>query len=352
MLMTMTLAFLAVILLGNGLGSISFDMQDTMFAFADLEVTVLPGIEAMIGESQIEEEDLESLRQCADEIYLQGWQAEYHAYDENGESLARVWVYSRNLMDKLIRLQHLDSGARVVFAAGETQEIQGRQIYFISTDGDSIPITIDGTVGLGWPNLAGQMAAGGSQLIIVDEEYAQELFGRGPLWMDVYLSGKDLSVDTVRELLPAEKYVVYDFSNIMGEAVTQLQMMLILLAYMMVALMGLVIFMITSIVKQNFEHRRKEIGMMRAMGADRGKMKFIMCGEVFVLVVTACVISSFLAAPVSMYVYNIINEEAGMAVNGYLIGIPVTLLLCGIVIYGNVRRCLKQKTMELLRSEG
>ncbi|MBD5555862.1 MAG: ABC transporter permease [Roseburia sp.] len=130
-----------------------------------------------------------------------------------------------------------------------------------------------------------------------------------------------------------------------------MQTMIILVAYMLVALMGLVVFMITSIVKQNFDHRRKEIGMMRAVGADIRSMEFMLCGEVFVLVFIAGVIASLIAAPISMYVYNVINEEAGMAVNGYLIGFPVTLLLCGIVIYGNVRKCMKQKTMELLRSE-
>ena len=351
LLVTMTLAFLAVLLLGNGAGSISFDLGDTMFAFADLEVTVKPGMEALLGQSRIEEDDLETLRQYADEIYCQGWEVEYYAYDDNGGPLTHVWVYSQNLMEKLIRMQHLSPETRVVASFSDGRELTGEQIVLKNPDGDSIPVEIDGMADAGWSNLAGQIVTTKNEIIIMGEDYARELFGREPRWMDAYISGKDLSTDELERLLPADTYTIYDFENIMGDAVTMMQTMIILVAYMLVALMGLVVFMITSIVKQNFDHRRKEIGMMRAVGADIRSMEFMLCGEVFVLVFIAGVIASLIAAPISMYVYNVINEEAGMAVNGYLIGLPVTLLLCGIVIYGNVRKCMKQKTMELLRSE-
>lgn len=351
LLVTMTLAFLAVLLLGNGAGSISFDLGDTMFAFADLEVTVKPGIEMALGQSQIEEDDLETLRQYADEIYCQGWEIEYHAYDDNGEPLTHVWVYSQNLMEKLIQMQHLSPENRVVASFSDGRELTGEQIILKNPDGDSIPVEIDGMADAGWANLAGQIVTTKNEIIIMGEDYARELFGREPRWMDAYISGKDLSTDELEQLLPADTYIIYDFASIMGDAVTMMQTMIILVAYMLVALMGLVVFMITSIVKQNFDHRRKEIGMMRAVGADIRSMEFMLCGEVLVLVFIAGVIASLIAAPISMYVYNVINEEAGMAVTGYLIGLPVTLLLCGIVIYGNVRKCMKQKTMELLRSE-
>lgn len=351
LLVTMTLAFLAVLLLGNGAGSISFDLGDTMFAFADLEVTVKPGREALMGQLQIEEDDLETLRQYADEIYCQGQEIEYYAYDDNGEELTYVWVYSQNLMEKLIQMQHLNRETRVAASFSDGREMTGKQIILKNADGDSIPVEVDGMADAGWSNLAGQIVPAKNEIIIMGEDYARELFGREPRWMDVYISGKDLSTDEVERILHADTYMIYDFSNIMGEAVTQMQTMLILIAYMLVALMGLVVFMITSIVKQNFEHRRKEIGMMRAVGADKRSMEYMLCGEVFVLVFIAGLIASLIAAPISMYVYNIIHEETGMAVTGYLIGLPVTWLLCSVVIYGNVRKCMKQKTMELLRSE-
>lgn len=351
LLVTMTLAFLAVLFLGNSLGSISFEMDKTMLAFADLEVSVILDIEALTGESKIEEEDLGALAQYADEVYYQGWETEYSAYDDNGENLTRIWIYSQNLMDQLIRMQHLDRGTRVVYAGQDEQEITEKQIILKDGNENSIPVRIDAVVDMGWSSLAGEIATG-IPLIIIGEEYARELFGREPRWVDVYLAGNSLNTNDVREILPANKYVIYDLYNVMGEAFTQMQAMLILITYMMAALIGLVVFMITSIVKQNFEHRRKEIGMMRAIGASQSRMERMLCGEIFILVILACMLASVLVAPVSMYVYKILNGEAGMGTTGYLIGIPVTLLLCGIVIYGNVRKCMKEKTMELLRSEG
>ncbi|MDE6664159.1 MAG: ABC transporter permease [Lachnospiraceae bacterium] len=350
LLVTMTLAFLTVLLLGNGLGSISFEFGNTMFAFADLEVTVMPDLEMLLGQSGIEEEALQALKQYADEVYYQGG-TEYTAYDDNTELQVRVWIYSQNLMEQLIRLQHLNQGTHVVFTGPDEQALKGKQIIMKDGSGRSISVEIDAAIEGGLPNLAGQTVTG-MPLIIIGEDYARELLGKEPKWVDVYLSGKNMTAEDVEKIVSADKYIVYDFSSIMGEEVTQMQMILILFAYMMVALMGLVVFMITSIVKQNFEHRRKEIGMMRAIGASRKRMEFMLCGEVFLLVTAACVAASVFAAPVSMYVYKIINEKAGMDATGYLTGIPVILLLCGVVIYGNVRKCMKEKTMELLRNEG
>lgn len=351
LLVTMTLAFLAVLFLGNSLGSISFEMDKTVFAFADLEVSVILDMDALMGESKIEEEDLQALAQYADEVYYQGWETEYSAYDDRGENLARIWIYSQNLMDQLIWMQHLDGGTRVVFACQDEQELPENQIILKAESGNSISVKVDAFVDMGWPNLAGEIATG-MPLIIIGEEDAKELFGREPRWVDVYLAGNNLNMNDVREILPANKYVIYDLYNVMGEAVTQMQAILILISYMIVALIGLVVFMITSIVKQNFEHRRKEIGMMRAIGASQRRMERMLCGEVYILVILACILASVLVVPVSMYVYEIINGVAGIGTTGYLIGIPVTLLLCGVVIYGNVRKCMKEKTMELLKSEG
>lgn len=229
-------------------------------------------------------------------------------------------------MEQLIRMQHLDRGTRVVFTCQDEQELPENQIILKAESRNSISVKVDAVVDMGWPNLAGEIATG-MPLIIIKEEYAKELFGREPRWVDVYLSGNGLNMNDVREILPANKYVIYDLYNVMDEAVTQMQAILILISHMIVALIGLVVFMITSIVKQNFEHRRKEIGMMRAIGASQRRMERMLCGEVYILVILACMLASVLVAPVSMYVYEIINGVAGIGTTGYLIGMRFSRIL-------------------------
>lgn len=81
------------------------------------------------------------------------------------------------------------------------------------------------------------------------------------------------------------------------------------------------------------------------------QMKKILCGEVVTLILVSGVVASIIAVPISMYVYLIINDELGMSVNGYLLGIPATIILSGLVVYINVSRGLKQRVIDMLRSE-
>ena len=187
--------------------------------------------------------------------------------------------------------------------------------------------------------------------LIIEEGYAKELFGQEPQWVEAFVSGKDLTITDLQDVLPSGRYIVTDLANVFGNAVTQIQMIIILLGYMTVALTGLVVFMITSIVRQNFEHRKKEIGMMRAVGATRRKLEGMLWGEVFVLVALAGIAAAVLAAPISVYAYYCMNEKMGMGTGGYLAGIPAVLLFCGAVIYGNIRKCMKGNIIRLLRSE-
>ena len=167
----------------------------------------------------------------------------------------------------------------------------------------------------------------------------------------MYLAGDDLSEDSLRKILSMDNYELYDLALIMGEESNQLRGMLVLIGYMIAAVVILVVFLITSIVIENFEHRKKEIGMMMAIGANMRQMKKILCGEVVTLILVSGVVASIIAVPISMYVYLIINDELGMAVNGYLLGIPVTIILSGLVVYINVSRGLKQRVIDMLRSE-
>lgn len=352
LLTTMTLAFLAVILVGNGLDSVPFELGDTPYAFSDFDVSIPMSLELLMGEVRMEEADRQTLETCADKVYLQGYMPEYAPYTESGEQLGRICIYSRNLMEKLISMQHLPKDTRVVFSGSDEEDLQGARIFLKNDAGGVIPVTVDVVMDNDnrFEALLGVGTTSNTNLII-EEGYAKELFGQEPQWVEAFVSGKDLTITDLQDVLPSGRYIVTDLANIFGYAVTQIQMIIILLGYMMVALTGLVAFMITSIVRQNFEHRKKEIGMMRAVGATRRKLEGMLWGEVFVLVALAGIAAAALAAPISAYAYYCMNEETGMGTGGYLAGGPAVLLFCGAVIYGNIRKCMKGNIIRLLRSE-
>lgn len=345
LMVTMLLAFLLVILLGNGFGSITFDVNKSMFSFSDMEVSMIYGtVDMWMG---IPEEDLEAVSEYADEFYCQGAIFDIDIYPDY-----LLLVYSDNLMDKLKSINKLSKNTQVVAAGENSNELRNESLAAKTESGETVAgVTVEECIGAGLSNLVGKSVGGAENYIIVSQDYYEKTFGEKARWTDVYLAGDDLSEDSLRKILSMGNYELYDLAHIMGEESNQLRGMLVLIGYMIVAVVILVVFLITSIVKENFEHRKKEIGMMMAIGANMRQMKKILCGEVVTLILVSGVVASIIAAPISMYVYLIINEELGMAINGYLLGIPVTVILSGLVVYINVSCGLKQRIIDMLRSE-
>jgi ABC-type antimicrobial peptide transport system permease subunit len=127
--------------------------------------------------------------------------------------------------------------------------------------------------------------------------------------------------------------------------------MLVLIAYMIVAIVFLAVFLITSIVRENFECRKKEIGMMIAVGARKGQVTSILCGEMLLLILVAEMFALIVSIPVSAYIYQVINDKAGLELVGFIVGIPLVVILSGIVVFINVQKCLQGKAIDLLRCE-
>lgn len=344
LIITMVLAGTMIILLMNGMNSLSFDVEKSVFSFSELEVSLPIGVEAV----QFKQEEIEQLNNYAETVYMQNMMIGSKVY-ENGELLedCTVIVYSNEMMQKLIDINGFSKDTKVVSSGEKCKDLKEVSLVVGKKTAN---VEIDEYVDANWSNLIGQRALVYSNYIIIGEGYAENLWEFNEGWSDLFLAGSVTESD-VKSMLDSGMYEFYNLSNIIGDANKQLQGMLILIIYMIVSIVFLAVFLISSIVKENFEHRRKEIGMMRAIGVSKNQMTRILMGEILALIMVAEIIAVILSAPVSMYIYQIINESSGMEIAGFVYGIPLTLLLSGMVILINVRGCMKTKTIELLRCE-
>lgn len=344
---TMILSLLSVILLGNGLGSIEFDLGKGVVSFANIEVSAVRGV----GSSYITDEDFESLKAIkGGEFYWQAGLFEYRLLDGGKEQDSTIAiVYSSNLMKRFRKANSLKDEKIVLCYTEELEEMGELWLY----DGDKpltklqpqaiIPAGIKSMTARGIPTLR--------RVIIVDEVYAQTFLEKPLQITSVYLDSDNLTGRDVNQMLGNESYEYVDLSSIQEQAQEQLQSMLILVGYMMVSMITLAVFLITNTVRENFEQRRREIGMMRAAGGTRKMVSDILCVEILLSLLAAALVAGILAAPVSMYVYLVIKERLGMGWQGYAFGIPIVLLGSMLLVRWNVNQCMKGSTVELLRSE-
>jgi ABC-type antimicrobial peptide transport system permease subunit len=344
LVLTMFLACSLVIILFNGVKSVSFDIDKSVFSFARLEVDIPVGVE----ETTFEKWQLEELEVSFTQIYKQSVLNESKVYINGEEKSCNVIVYSSNLMDKLIAINKLDKNTCIVASTKNGEKIA---LAELENNSATTVIKVDHCIAEGWSNLIGKQAPYAEYNIIVDEKYASENLGFDDTWGDLYIAGDEGTEEEIRDILSDSKYEFYNFDNMIGEANNQLRGMLVLIAYMIVAIVFLAVFLITSIVRENFECRKKEIGMMLAVGARKGQVTSILCGEMLFLILLAELFAVIVSIPVSIYIYQVINDKVGLELAGFIVGIPLVVILSGIVVFINVQKCLQGKIIDLLRCE-
>ena len=91
---------------------------------------------------------------------------------------------------------------------------------------------------------------------------------------------------------------------------------------------------------------------MIAIGTRKYQMILILLGEVLLLILLSEILSAVLSVPFSIYMYVMMNEKMGIAWEGFVIGIPLIVILSSIVIFVNVKMCMKEKVTSLLKCEG
>ena len=155
LLITMTLAGTMIILMINGLSSISYDEEESIYSFSELEISLLPNEDTI----QIMPENIEILYDYADDIYMQSLQVESQVY-VNGVVLedCRVVVYSESMMQKLKSVNNIDNNAKVISVGPETETLEKASLevftykYYndLSPDKKTVDVKIDEHIDLGF----------------------------------------------------------------------------------------------------------------------------------------------------------------------------------------------------------
>lgn len=349
LIITMFLASLMTILFINGASSVSFNINKSIYAFSNCEVTISL---ANLDYTYFPEEQLDEISSEINCMYKQSILKSYHdqlSVKKDNEEMKNytLIVYSDDMMKKLIDINKLDNDCHIVTFG---DEVSGCKELVVSIDGKEYKINVDGNVSNEYPSLRGIMTNNYEGAVIVDESYARENLGFAGQWNDIFIDG-DITSQELTDILGEDNFEYYDLNAAVSQSQSQMQSILVLLAYMAVSIILLSIFLIRSIVKESFEHRKKEIGMICAIGTRKNQMTLILVGETLLLVVLATIISSIISIPISMYVYEIMNSESGLPWQGFGIGIPLIMLLSGLVIWMNVKGCMKEKIAYLLKCE-
>lgn len=360
---TILIASLLVIVIGNVITSINFDINKSLSVIAKVEVySNLASKE----HPYIELKDLEIVAKdsSVDNVY---WQRRESGYEvlHNGkilENYSSIVVYSDELMhyfQKFNNLSYTNEAEEVAYVLYSEQEPQIKnielhkkeEIYGCPDAVDSANVSVNACVKVSQSTLCGTSYNAGPS-IIISESLANRILGKVSECSNAFISLHSLDgVSYVRNLLNVEDYEYVNLEDLSSDAQRQVFGMMYMAFYMMISVILLLVFVISNIIKFNVSLRAKEIGMLRSIGAEKRWVVRYMILEMMIIAIRAIILAVVIATPVSIYLYNIINDEIGIGIGGFLVGIPVILVGIYLVSKILIKNNLKSEITEIIRNE-
>ena len=360
---TVFIAALLIMLIGNVITSIDMDINKMPSGIADVEVASSFASEEA---PYIKADSVEKLKNNEDvnEVYSQRMEFGYDILVEGkvSDKIDGVVVYSDNLIEKFLEfndVKDIKLSDDIAIVLIENEEDKVSEIALRAENGiPELPdakreysLKIDECVVISRSTLVGSQFSGGSY-VIVNEKLAGKIMGELDTYTNLYVALKgNVDFASVKEIIGIDEYTYFDLNDTTAEAQNQMIGMMFMALYMMVAVIILNIFVISNIIKSNIALRSKEIGMLRSIGAEKKWIEKSISSEIIILALKGAVAAILVSIPVSMYIYTVINETAGIGWGGYIVGVPVILLGVYLISKVVIKKSMKLEVTEMIKSE-
>lgn len=327
----------------NGISSIRIKQEKTIYTEFESEIVMLPNEER----DYFNKEELDVLAEN-NNVFKQSILFDSNVYmDGTVISDCFVVIYDKNMMAKACKACGYSSDTDSIFVGDVIQSELENLTIKNGILGRNANVEIDAICENREMALWGHRITS-DNVIILAENYAKQLGIFDDQWLDVFTTE---SIQSVNELNNMQYVETYDLGSEMKDSKRQLRGLMSLLLYLLTSIILLAVFLINSVLKQNFYQRKKEIGMLRALGVCRGKMLFVLAAEVVIVACVSIIASMMVTIPVSIYIYYILCDEIGTKLIGFVVGMPALGIAILVVALVCANKCLKTTMMEMLRGD-
>lgn len=146
-------------------------------------------------------------------------------------------------------------------------------------------------------------------------------------------------------------FVFEDFSE--GTAASQKQLlgMMILAGYIIAATFFISFLIIGNTIRENTILRKREFGVMRAIGMEIKELCKVSCIENLILTMIPCIIGIIVSAAANVYITHIIFEKHRISVLAYVAVIVLITVSIETFTYFHMKKSLSTEISDVLRCE-
>ena len=314
--------------------SIKMPEKNIKESFSDYEVVQRTGSEKS---SFIFEDDIKDILkiESVNSVYALDYRVENSFEDLDGNTLPLLVLYNNSLFEKLIEenpsLKGIDyRNNDVVLLVNDLNNkdetksidikdsgaIRGniKNVFDNTNVNDSeIELNITKTADIKGFSYSGP-AKMDKQYFIINENVGKKIY-KDLSYNDVMIDikGSDITgfaIDISQVLKDKEGLISGAYSTVIEQAVKQLYAAIVLALYIIVSTAIVGFLNMRNTIKVNIINRRREYGILRAVGMERKILNKIVCLENIKLSVYASIFSSLIAIVVCMYINSVIQDEA------------------------------------------
>ena len=296
------------------------------------------------------EEDLELLKshEGIDKVYTEKYFGHYDWDKWDKEKLSlQILQYDDDLMQKFAEMNKISYDSSkpfsVLLSESNEEEVRikkyGEDIVYVVKPDEWLNITYDPL---------NYTICSQDCILIMNEKLVESLGLEDPGY-SAFLVKTDCSLEELNEIpFLAKEIYITNLHDGKADAEAQLLGMLTVAGYIVVATLVLSFMIVSNTIQENMASKKKEFGIMRAIGLSRKSLCTVACYENLILTLIAVFISLPVSILLNTYFSLILFDEIRISIITYIVVIALFVGIIELIAYLNIKESAKESVVEMI----
>lgn len=363
LIISVTLSSMLIIVILNMSFLVKKNIDDSINDIADYELD-----SEWLYEQYIDETQVERLKENnkIDNIYMLYYDNNTECISDkkiilNGKDIPmKVIIYSDNLIKKIMKKADMETYSpddeTAILAVPDNAQA-GSEDFKIILKGEEcnaeIPVNhiIKGNAYVCSTGVSPSTIA----YLIINEKYADKIFNRGEKkYTSILLSAnanRSEIGDILNDIDPENRISVSSFFETGSEYKNQTKSIKIIIVYILLSTIITMFTILISIIKTDIRMQKRIIGIIRAIGIEKKKIKIIINERIIRSIIKGLLCGVFLSVPLNYYIMTNLSDKFKMIPVSYLLPLILIALICYMICNFESEKIINNKIVNLIERE-
>lgn len=363
LIISVTFSSMLIIVILNMSFMVKKNTEDSINDIADYELD-----SAWLDEQYIDETQVERLKESnkIDNIYMLYYDNGTECISDknimlNGNDIpVKVIIYSDNLIEKIIKKADMDTYSpdeeTSILAVPVNAQV-GSDDFKITLKGEELSVEIPVNHIIKGNAYACSVGVSPSTIayLIINEKYADKIFNRDEKkYTSILLSAHANTCeigDILNDIDPENRIEVRSFFETDSEYKKQTKSIKIIIVYILLSTIITMFTILISIIKTDISMQKQVIGIIRAIGIEKKKIKIIINKRIMKSIMKGLLYGAFLSVPLNYYIMTNLSDKFKIIPVSYLLPIVLIALICYLICDFEAEKIINNKIVNLIERE-